>query len=93
MVETSWNGALLDSDGSMGELTDVASAKRGVLGDLSDREDSPELLLFGAGVTSTPGTFLFSLAMTTEGRRRNNNERKDATSQTRPANNVQLQRQ
>lgn len=35
----------------MGELTDVASMKRGVLGDLSDLEDSPESVL----VTCTCG--------------------------------------
>ena len=45
----------------MGESTDVASTNRGVLGDLRDCVDSPELLRFGAGVTSTTGIFLAPL--------------------------------
>ena len=40
----------------MGELTAVASVKRGVLGDLSDLEESPESVL----VTCTCGAFLSS---------------------------------
>lgn len=50
-------GGLLFALGSMGELTEVASAKRGVRGDLTD---GAELLEFVLDMTDTATSFLLS---------------------------------
>lgn len=69
----------------MGELTEVASAKRGVRGDLRETLESPESLRLGAGVTVTSGAFLFSPAIVAVYANRSSNERRYLLDQMRLA--------